>query len=275
MEIGKLAAAALAVVGAVGCQVLAPSDAMAKDGASEAERPAIWLITLGAYAVVSPDFEGSSSYGVGGRPIFGIRRAGSREWLALPNDGIDIEVFETDRFRAGPVAALRFNRDTDRTVRGFERVGGKDGIDIAVEAGVFAELWPHNSWRTRVELREGVVGAGGLVADFSTDLVWRPGPWTFATGPRLTIADERYVEARFAVAPHQVTPTLPLHQTSAGVTSVGFGFTAIYDWNERWRSRAYVEYERLVGDAGSSPLVESQDQVRFGIGTSVTFGVGR
>lgn len=262
------------LVGALAAVMLASTGA-AQGGDTSRDRPAVWIVTLGGYATVAPSFEGSDSYDAGFRPIIGFRRAGARDWLALPGDGIDIELIETDRFRAGPVAAVRTNRDTSREHRGFERIGGRDGIDIGVEAGVFAEYWPLETLRTRVELRETVVGAGGFVADLSADVVWRPGPWTLALGPRLTIADDRYLAERYGVSAAEAVGGLPVHETSAGIASVGAAAMVAYAWNERWTSRAFIEYDRLVGDAGSSPLIDSPDQIRAGIGTSVTFEVRR
>ncbi len=97
--------------------------------------------------------------------MFDIRDATDKEWLNLPRDGIDISIFETNTFRAGLVGNFRWSRDTNTLIRGYRHVSN---IDLSMEGGLFAELWPTHWLRTRIEAREAVFGATGLTADLST-----------------------------------------------------------------------------------------------------------
>jgi outer membrane protein len=69
---------------------------------------------------------------------------------------------------------------------------------------------------------------------------------------------------------------LPVHDANGGLRSIGAGMQLRYQWNRQWAARAYAEYDRLMGDAASSPLVTergSPNQLRFGLGVTYSFEV--
>ena len=135
---------------------------------TETQSDAGWIITLGGYGDLEPKFEGARHHTFWFHPIIDFRAVGSREWLSLPNDGFDFPLIVTDSFRAGPVVNGRWERDVSSLVRGFRHVST---IELSAEAGVFAEWWPAGFLRTRVEARDAVFGASGIVADLSADAV--------------------------------------------------------------------------------------------------------
>ncbi|MFT3732242.1 MAG: MipA/OmpV family protein [Hyphomicrobium sp.] len=233
-----------------------------------------WIVTLGGWGVVSPEFSGSSHYDFGGTPIIDIRHAGSREWLSLPKDGIDYELFETENFRAGPVGTIRWDFGNSED-RGLKEIGNT-GIDLSLELGAFVEYWPTDWWRTRLEARNAVYGAEGWVFDLSSDFVWHATPqWTLAAGPRLSIADSDYMNAYYGLNAHEAESLhLSKYEASAGVRSTGAGIYAEYKWNDQLTTMASFEYERLVASAADSPLVRddgSPDQFTFGVGAKYQF----
>src|SRR5262249_10165593 len=154
--------------------VLGPVHGLAGDAESAAESSPL-LITLGSYGVYAPRFEGSRHHDLTPWPIISWRQQGSKEWLDLPTACLDDAVIETDDFRAGPVGYWRWQRDTSTILpRGFARLGhGRSSVDLSLEGGAFAEYWPKDWLRTRIEVREAFVGAKGLVANLSADFVWR------------------------------------------------------------------------------------------------------
>jgi outer membrane protein len=60
------------------------------------------------------------------------------------------------------------------------------------------------------------------------------------------------------------------------VRSVGAGTQARYFWTPQFATHAFIEYERLTGDAASSPLVEQRgtaNQVTIGLGATYSFDI--
>lgn len=233
-----------------------------------------WVVTLGGWGNISPEYSGSSHYDLGGSPIVDFHRVGEKEWLSLPNDGIDYELFSTNNFRAGPVGQIRWDFGNTRD-RGLKEVGNT-GVDLSLEIGAFVEYWPADWLRTRLEARNAVYGAKGWVFDLSSDVVWHPATqWTVAAGPRLSIADSDYMNAYYGLNAAQAESIhLTKYEASAGLRSAGVGLYAEYKWNEHLSTMAAFEYERLVGSASDSPLVSedgSPDQFTVSFGAKYSF----
>ena len=253
-----------------------PAVQAADDTAKSADGPL--LITLGSYGVYGPRFEGSKRHDISPWPIISWRNANDKEWLDLPTDGIDYALIETNSFRFGPVGFWRWQRDTNTLApRGFSRVGkGKSSIDLSIEAGLFAEYWPVEWLRTRVEVREALLGASGIIANISSDLVWKPNAsWTFAAGPRASFADSEFMDDYYGVnAAQSATSGLPQFRTAAGIRSFGAGAFAKYKISEAWTTAGFFNYEHLTGAAGDSPVIitrGSREQYMLGLGLSYTF----
>ena len=241
-------------------------------------KPSIWIVTVGSWATLEPSFEGSNALRAAGRPIFNLRRSDAKEWLVLPNDGFDYELIETDNFRAGPVANWRWLRPSDQALpRGYRQIGS---LDLSVEAGAFAEYWVAPWLRSRAEVRDNVVGGRGVVADLTSDLVWRPGSqWIITAGPRVSLADAEYMRTYFGVSSAQSQATgLPSYAAHAGVRWVGAGTSTKYDWSPAWSTLTFIEYHRLVGSPADSPVISShgaRDQLSVGVGLSYNFSIGQ
>ena len=113
---------------------------------------------------------------------------------------------------------------------------GLKDVDWAVEPGVFVEYWPFEFLRARGELRHGVGGHHGFVADLGLDLVQRFGAITLLAGPRLALGDQEFTSTYSGVRPFEaalngaVTPYRP----SGGLTSVGLATALSYDWSPQW-----------------------------------------
>ena len=94
----------------------------------------------------------------------------------------------------------------------------------------------------------------------------------------------RLVNAYYGVSPQQSTASgLRPFDASAGLRAYGAGTFAKYKWSDQLSTMAYVEYERLSGEAQESPLLSttpgvahhgSPDQLTFGLGLSYSFTVG-
>jgi MipA family protein len=84
-------------------------------------------------------------------------------------------------------------------------------------------------------------------------------------GPQLMLADGKATARYFSIdAMQALAPGPPEFDAKDGVRSVGAGAQVRHQWTSQWSSRLYVEYDRLPGDAASSPVVaqrSSPDQV--------------
>jgi outer membrane protein len=233
-----------------------------------------WTITLGAEGGVLPSYEGSDRYVLRPLPLFDVRKAGTPPKFHSPREGIGFGLFDTGRFRVGPALKIRFPRreGDDPDLRGLGDVGW------GLEAGAFVDFWPTPWLRTRGEVRQGIGAHHGIVGDVLVDAVVPVTPQlTLSGGPRLTLESDGAVSPYFDVSPAQALASgLPTYDAKGGVYSWGLGVQARYVWSPQWTTYSYVEYQRLTGDVGNSPLITlrgSRDQMRIGLGVTYSFDV--
>ena len=262
-----------AVAMALTCSRLGQFDVFAEEAKAGGDMP--WLITLGSYAVMAPRFEGASRYAPDWRPIFTFRRADEREWLELPHDGFGIELYESDVFRFGPVVDWRFQRRISNDICAGCRAFGS--VELSLEGGIFAEYWPLEWLRTRLEVRHAVVGGAGVVADLSSDAVWRATPkLLLAAGPRISFADRSFIRVNYDLDPAvAAVANSEGREPPAGLRSAGFGGYARWTIDSQWAASAYTEWEHLAHAPIESPRIGGGGMplhgVTIGIGLSYTF----
>lgn len=235
-----------------------------------------WIVTLGGSFQVGPKYDGANSAGPSFMPSLSWRRAGEPAGFSAPDDSLDYAIYDTDRFDVGVVGAYRSGRYSGSNIR---LLGMRD-VPWAIEAGVFAEYWViPERLRTRVEVRQGFNGHHGVVADFSADWVERFGAFTFAVGPRASLGSASYMRRNFGVLPGEaaLNGTISAYKPGAGAKSVGLASSLEYAWSPSFSTTLFARYDRLVGDAGNSPLVDKlgqRNQFSVGIGASYSFNIG-
>lgn len=233
-----------------------------------------WTITLGAEGRLMPKYEGSNAEVFRPLPVINIRRAGTAARFRSPRDGASFGILESGRFVAGPSFKIKMPRKEgdDSSLRGLGDVGW------TVEAGAFAEYWPTDWLRGRVELRQGIGGHHGLVSDLMADVVYRATQQlTLSGGPRMTLATSAAESPYFSVSPTQsIASGLSVYSARGGVHSYGLGAQARYLWSPVWATYVFAEYERLSGDVANAPLVTTygkRDQIQLGLGVTYSFDV--
>jgi outer membrane protein len=239
---------------------------------AQSAAPGGWIVTLEANGFVGPRYPGSDEFGFFGYPWVSFRRPGEPKRLVLPDDGFSLSLYDTPQFRAGLTGRYRggrFDGDDHRLI-------GLNDVPWSVEPGVFVEFWPTEFLRTRAELRHGVGGHHGLVADLGLDVVQRFGAATIAFGPRMALGDGDFTRTYFGVRPFEaaLNGNVRPYRPSGGITSVGLASSLTYDWSEQWSTTLSASYQRLVGDAASSPIVQrfgSENQFTVGLGVSYSF----
>ena len=261
----KLAAA----LGAASFALLAAAPVSAQE-----ENSGGHTITVGLGAQMLPKYPGADSYSVFPMPIFGFRREGAPMPFAAQDEGVGIGLLGRDsRFNLGPSVALRAKRE--------ERdVGAAVGdVGFTIEAGGFVELYPVRGLRLRGELRQGINGHRGLVGDFGADVVIRDADtYIFSFGPRARWGDGDFNRAYFGVTPAaSVASGLPAFTPRSGFYAIGGMAGLTWKLGRNWGMRSYLGYDRLVRDAGDSPIVRqlgSRDQFSGGAGLFIEFNVG-
>ena len=260
------------LVAGVVCGMLTPATLWAADAAPPPSIPPDWTVTIGAEGRYLPSFDGSGRYVVRPYPIISVRRAGTPGHFIAPRDGWGIAIIDSGNFRFGPVGNLKLPRreSDDAALRGLGNVGW------AFEAGLFAEYWPTQWLRTRAEVRQGVGGHHGIVSDITADVVVPVDKQvTVSAGPRVTLATGAALSPYYGIDPGQsLASGLPVYDPKGGVRSYGAGAQITYRWTPQWESHAFVEYDRLTGDAANSPLLTrggSPNQTTVGVGASYTF----
>lgn len=232
------------------------------------DRPRRTRVSLGP--ALSPSYPGADGTRLG--PLIDVSRARGDDPFAFVagDESFGPALIRADGFSAGPSIAFEGKRSRSDTDNLLPRVKS------SIEAGAFAQYLFGDSFRIRAEGRKGVTGHKGLTADLSADYIARDGDkWLFSLGPRVTLADGKYQHAYFGIAPGAASPGLAAYRPSGGLASVGASATTAFQLTGRWGIYGYARYDRLVDDAGRSPVVRNfgdRDQLQGGVALSYTFG---
>jgi outer membrane protein len=240
--------------------------------ATAARADDFWTATISVNPGMSSAYPGSKSIAPFLAPGGGLRRAGTPESFSAPDDNPGLALYDTGWLKAGPVGRFQGAR---RSGDHPELRGIKD-VDWTVEGGVFAELWPTEKLRSRIEIRHGLHGHFGFVGTLGLDWVEKAGAWTLSAGPRLELADRQYAKRYFSVWPSEALANGQIAPFAAGggIRSIGFAGAAKYHWNQQWSTTLYARYDRLMGDAAASPITArlgSRNQFSFGAIISYSF----
>jgi outer membrane protein len=231
-----------------------------------------WRVRVGLGAQIQPEWPGGDSLEVLPYPTIDIAKGDKPFGFGAHDDSFDFELISTGGFSAGPAASLSPRRDESD-------VGAPVGdVDRTVEVGVFVQQYIGEKVRLRGEVRKGIGGHDGFVGQIGADYVARDGDhYTFSIGPRLRFGDTEYMESFFGVSPEVSALTLlPVYDPDGGIEAVGAVASFTYSLGGPFGLFGYGRYDRLVGDAKNSPIVEefgSPDQFSAGVGVSYVFNI--
>ncbi len=226
-----------------------------------------WSVGLGAGAIVSPDFRGSSSTRV--RPIPALTIRHGRDF-ALSGLEASYTPLRSGPWTAGAQARFRFGqRESDNSVA----LRGLGGVSPSVELGGFVGYG-----RGPVTLKASVAqdvasGHGGQVAALAaayTVALRRTSaePVLFSAGPSVTWASGKFNRSYYGVdAGQSVRSGLAPYRPGSGLESVGLSASLIAPLSRRVTFVAIAGYDRLAGKAADSPRVRergARDQPTIG-----------
>ena len=225
-----------------------------------------WALSLGLIAGVAPDYEGSDDYDFG----IGPNLAGSwRDILFFKGKTFGANLVREKNLKAGPILSWSGGRDEDDN----DKLEGLGDVDGSIEAGGFVS-YRKKPLRFKLEARQDVnSGHEGALVELSvgTNLPLKKPRVNVSLGT--TWASDDYMESFFGVSSQQSADSgLKEYKAEAGIKDISLSMTAGYSLTNRWRLGGKVEYKRLVGDAGDSPIVQDENQFLVGIGISYHFG---
>jgi outer membrane protein len=211
-----------------------------------------------------PDYEGSEEYDawpvVFGRYTWAngmyADLGGSSDGRAGRARGNVIAEQWVEMLKAGPV--LQFRRERDDV--DSDRVDRMEKVDYAFEAGAFVGL-AKKRWLVNLtavtdvsDEHEGTLVELAAAYKFP---VSDQADITFGVGA--TYADEDYMQTYFGVSPaDSVRSGLPVYNADSGVKDVGANLALQYKFTSAWGALGAVKYNRLLGDAEDSPVVDNE-----------------
>jgi outer membrane scaffolding protein for murein synthesis (MipA/OmpV family) len=270
---------------------LAPAVAAAADLPPQAPPPTApatyappapdWIVTIGIEPRAVPSWPGAadSRFGLTVFPLFNVRKAGTPPEFSGGRDSFGFDLVDLGVFKFGP--AFKYVSQVDP--QDYNQLKGQAGVHAALQAGVFAEIWPVTWLRLRGELLQGIGGETGLTGNAFLDAVIPFGQFRWSAGPRVTYQSSKAVDPYFSVTPAESGsstiagfPMMPAYSASGGLYSYGAGTQLEYFANDQWAVHGIVEYERLTGSVADSPLVTqrgSPNQWIFGVGATYAFSM--
>jgi outer membrane protein len=226
-------------------------------------RPAA-RFTLGAGAGVTPDYFGSDDYSFG--PAGTLRF----DYIRLPG-GIEFGGVGAVGFVEGfgPRGAVRYIGS--RKASDNRELRGLDDVDASLEVGLGLG-YDDQYWRAFGDLRYGVIGHHAWVGELGADAILRPNEaWVVNFGPRANWGSGRFMDTYFGVSERESGRSgFNDYSPSSGFYSAGVELGARYSFSERWGVEGTASYERLIGDAGDSPIVEAGSANQYGMQVIIT-----
>lgn len=251
--------------------ILVATGAGSAAAAAEGEKPRR-IVRVAVGLEIVPDHVGADGTKFAPYVNVDMKREGKEFEFEAPDESFGFGIIDVGAFEFGPALALESARRPSRFPVPIDKVSA------TIEAGAFAQLYLGKAFRVRGELRKGLGGHDGWISQVSADFIARRGDdYVFSIGPRVSWADDDYQQAYFGVTPAvSAASGLAAFNADSGVRGVGGATSLSYQFTPDWGIQAYGRYERLVGDAGRSPLIRtygSRDQFSFGLGLSYTFGL--
>lgn len=216
----------------------------------------------------APDYVGSQDYFVGGAPFFRLSRG--ERFVQLDGNYLSINPLDHPNIRLGPAGLLRLGRNDVEN----DAVDELPSIKATIELGAFASYSqvsgsdPRDRWSLGVNVTQDVLGEhGGALASVSARGFFGIG--RFAVGGLALAASwgsEGYMDTYFSVPGGG---PLPRYEAGAGIRDARLQAIVVQPLSPRWVAGGGFQYQRLLGEAADSPIVDregSADQWIFGLG---------
>lgn len=234
-------------------------------------------VRLGLGAGFSPDYEGSDEYEVMALPVITASNVFGFNFTPF---ALSYNLAEYNSAGGawsvgfGPRVAFDFGRDQDANAA----LAGLGDVDSSILPGAFVNLRMGPALATASFGQDIADGHDGAVADFGLSTVV-PVTQQITLMPGITAswADDDYMQSYFGInATQAANSAYGAYNAEGGFKSIGANVNAIYAINENWAANTMLGYERLIGDAADSPIVDgpgsaNQFSVMFGVTRGFSF----
>ena len=210
------------------------------------------------------------------------RYPGSDETIYVPYPLIEVSKFflpgygqiEEDNATRKLSIYPSFNFIGKRNSSDSNELRGLDDVAWSLEAGLGVS-YRYDWIRGFVEVRQGFNGYSGQVANFGLDLIASPTEdLELRFGPRAGWGSQNYMDTYFGISSSEAADS-PVYdkayKADAGFNTVGLAGSATYSLTDDWKLHALVGWDRLVGDAGNSPIVKEGSENQFYAGGGLTY----
>ena len=226
-----------------------------------------YVMDLGVGVMAKPRYPGSDEVIAVPFPLIAVGK------FYVPGIG---QVIDEDRQVNRLSIYPSFNFNGKRDASKSNELEGMDDVDWALEVGL-GVAYRYDWIRGFAEIRQGFNGYSGQVAEFGVDFIANPTEnLELMVGPRAGWGSEDYMQTYFGITSKEAlaSPNFDSkYDADAGFNSVGIAATASYGLTEDVTFHLRGGWDRLIGDAGDSPIVKegSENQFYGGAGLSYEF----
>lgn len=214
-----------------------------------------WQGGVAVGAVGLPEYEGADESRI--VPIAAAELRYRNIAYLSSSEGLGVNFFQDRDCRVGAAVGFDIGRFESRD----PKLRGLGDIDSAPELKLYGEkvLFP---FVLRTTVRHTMDGATGWLADFSFYLpVAGSKDFLVLAGPSVTVADRTAMRRRFGVSAAQsLRSRLPEYAPEGGLRNASVGFSANWFIDENWFVNTTGSVQRLLGEAGESPITQSDTQ---------------
>lgn len=255
--------------------LLAETEESADTSANQAtaEQAAEVKSVVGALALYRPEYLGGEDYELTALPFLDLQY---NQYFLNPINGAGVGIRPVKALTIGLGLGYAFGRDEDDG----DRLEGLDDIDGGAKLNFFAD------YKFRVENLGGLLNAGytlglsvdhqisgsntGVSGDISLSRSDRLGErFLLINGVSANFGSASFQEAWFGISERQsLNSGLPAYDSDDSFHAAGVSSRLLYFITRELNLITAISYQQLIGDAGDSPVVESQDQISYQLGFS-------
>lgn len=231
--------------------------------------------TIGAGVGAAPDYEGSENYEA--VPLWNLKASNLYDpntYVQVLGPKLNSNLLPHENIRLGLSAQYVFERDDvdnnrvdnlDDTDDGF-LLGVLIGYDIKLDGGDVIGV----SFDPRWDVSDDI---GGLFTGRVNYTKPIGQSWIFRGGFEATYASEDYMDEFFEVDSNDAARSgISQFNADDGLKDIGINLGVTYKITERWSTTGTGSWNRLVGDAGDSPIVDKEgDENQFFVGARIDF----